>query len=61
MEQGLFSFIVFVFWPVAYGILIPPPVIKPRPQEAEVQSPNHWTTRGFPYPGLFWLSLVLEA
>ena len=56
-----FLLLYLFFWPVADGILIPPPVIKPRPQEVEVQSPNHWTTRGFPYQGLFWLSLVLEA
>lgn len=61
MEQDPFYFIVFVFWPVAYGILIPLPVIKLRPREVELQTPNHWTTRVFPYQGLFWLSLVPEA
>ena len=33
----------------ACGILVPWSGIKPEPSAVKVQSPNHWTTREFPY------------
>ena len=44
-------FIIFLFiWlcPVACGILVPQPGIKPAPPALEVWSLNHWTTREVP-------------
>ena len=29
----------------AYGILVPPPGLKPVPPAVEAQSPNHWAAR----------------
>ena len=39
----------FFFWLLheAYGILVPQPGIEPS--EVRAQSPNHWTSRAFPY------------
>ena len=40
---------LFFFWLLheAYGILVPQPGIEPS--EVRAQSPNHWTSRAFPY------------
>ena len=43
-----FSFLFFFFGHTSYGILVPEPGIKPRPQVVDVQSPNHSNTREFP-------------
>ena len=41
------SFFLFFFWPhhAAYGILVPPPEIKPSPHAVKAQSLNQWTAR----------------
>ena len=42
-----FFLFFFFFWPhhAAYGILVPPPEIKPSPHAVKVQSLNQWTAR----------------
>ena len=39
------------FWPclMACGILVPQPGIKARPTTVKAPSPNHWTSREFPF------------
>ena len=41
----------FCFWPrrMACRILVPQPGIEPRPLAVRACSPNHWTTREFPW------------
>ena len=34
--------------PMACGIIVPPPGIKPGALEMEVWNPTHWTTREYP-------------
>ena len=46
-----FGFVcMFCFWlcPLAYGILVPRPGIKPVPSAVETWSSNHWTAREVP-------------
>ena len=44
----------FLFWPCpATWILVPQPGIEPRGSAMRGQSPNDWTTREFPFSGLF--------
>ena len=66
----LFVFCSFgFFWPclLACRILVPQSGIEPGPRAVKAQSPNHWTTREFPYFALFlllqrmWLSSFLVA
>ena len=43
--------LLLFFWPhrVACGILVPQPGIELRPLAVRARSPNHWTTRDFPW------------
>ena len=44
------SFLIFFFLPqpMACGILVPQPGIKPTHSDVETQSLNHWTSREVP-------------
>ena len=54
MSCCIFFFLVLSHW-VACRILIPQPEFKPVPPAVEVRSPEHWTTREFPYElFVFW-------
>ena len=44
---------------MACGILVPQPGIEPMPPALEVQSLNHWTTRGVPFQPLNCIKEVL--
>ena len=54
-KEMTFFFFNFFFWPcpATCGILVPQPGIEPRGSAMRGQSPNHWTTREFPFSGLF--------
>ena len=54
LDMHLFFVVVVVFgffWPcrVACGILVPRPGIELGPSAVKTQSPNHWTSREFPW------------
>ena len=36
------------------GILVPQPGVEPVPSAMEVQSSNHWITRGFPHDQFYF-------
>ena len=40
---------------LAFGILVPQPGIEPEPPAVEMQSPNHWTAKGFPFSQVLML------
>ena len=44
---------------VAYRILVPQPEIEPRPS-VKSQSPNHWTSRGFPPKAAFLVAQMVK-
>ena len=50
-EIPIYLFLFSFFWPycMACRILALWPGIEPRPSAVKAQSPNHWTTREFPY------------
>ena len=54
LEMWIFFF--FFSMPCSLQDPIPWPGIKPRPTVVKVQSPNHWSTREFPWYSPFWLT-----
>lgn len=44
---------IYLFWPTACRMSVPPPGIKPRPYAMEVYGHNHWTNREFPSDSVF--------
>ena len=59
-ESGC-NFFFFLPSPVARGILVPQPGIKPVPPALEAQSLNHWTAREVPGCDYFWKNVKSDG
>ena len=58
-----FNLFLFIFWPchVVCGILVFQTGIEHIPPAVEVESPNQWTVRDFPYYSNYLTSFPMKA